>query len=376
MGKKPVKKLTLKEKKALKMKDVDLVGIKKKINQEILTVIPEDNSIRRIYQKDNYNERYSRYITEEFNSKCIDLIVTFIHTSVSLTNHLYLRTNSNLHKLLIKIVKDLLMNEIEIALYSLYIDFLDWVRDGYDFSVHLFFIGLHTKQNTNTAITSILNHFQKCHYLFFYSYNGWKDRIEDRRFTLDEVNERFRQLSRPYNTYCKKNYIDYNSVVDRIIQLSQPYGEECQGGLIEVKEHTPQKRPKKKDNLNIVTVPKKSSNSAKAFSLLNKKSGSIEHFSQEIFENSDSSKDEDLDFEQLDAEKSFSDLKMNAENEKRMLSLYQMGSHPSFRYDENNGLELDISRRPTSFRYGELEMFNGNSMNFDLSINRRGTTKY
>ena len=36
MGKKSVKKLTLREKKELKMKDVDLVTIKKNINRELL----------------------------------------------------------------------------------------------------------------------------------------------------------------------------------------------------------------------------------------------------------------------------------------------------------------------------------------------------
>ena len=43
--------------------------------------------------------------------------------------------------------------------------------------------------------------------------------------TPRELNERYSILSRPFNTYCKQNYIDYNFVVDQILQMSQPYTE-------------------------------------------------------------------------------------------------------------------------------------------------------
>lgn len=40
-----------------------------------------------------------------------------------------------------------------------------------------------------------------------------------------ELNERYNLLNRPFNSYCRTNYIDYNFVVDQILQMSLPYSE-------------------------------------------------------------------------------------------------------------------------------------------------------
>ena len=38
-----------------------------------------------------------------------------------------------------------------------------------------------------------------------------------------ELNNKFIELSKPSNTYCKENYIDYNFIVDQIVDMSAPY---------------------------------------------------------------------------------------------------------------------------------------------------------
>jgi len=43
--------------------------------------------------------------------------------------------------------------------------------------------------------------------------------------TPRDVNERFNLFNKPYNTYCKENYMDYNYIVDKILQMSLPYSE-------------------------------------------------------------------------------------------------------------------------------------------------------
>jgi hypothetical protein len=43
--------------------------------------------------------------------------------------------------------------------------------------------------------------------------------------TPREVNDRFRLLNMPFNSYCKQNFIDFNFVVDQILQMSLPYSE-------------------------------------------------------------------------------------------------------------------------------------------------------
>lgn len=65
-------------------------------------------------------------------------------------------------------------------------------------------------------------------------FNVWlnckKDYNSSMMISPRELNERFNLLNKPFNTYCKTNYIDYNFVVDQILQMSLPYSEAKQGG--------------------------------------------------------------------------------------------------------------------------------------------------
>ena len=60
-------------------------------------------------------------------------------------------------------------------------------------------------------------------------FNTWltikKDYYNTMTIAPRELNERYKLLSKPFDTYCKKNYIDYNFIVDQILQMSLPYSE-------------------------------------------------------------------------------------------------------------------------------------------------------
>jgi hypothetical protein len=43
--------------------------------------------------------------------------------------------------------------------------------------------------------------------------------------TPREVNERIKTFNKPFNAYCKINYIDNNFIVDQILQMSLPYSD-------------------------------------------------------------------------------------------------------------------------------------------------------
>ena len=43
--------------------------------------------------------------------------------------------------------------------------------------------------------------------------------------SLFELNERYNLLKRPYNAYCKSNFIDYNESVERILKMSIAYSD-------------------------------------------------------------------------------------------------------------------------------------------------------
>ena len=41
--------------------------------------------------------------------------------------------------------------------------------------------------------------------------------------SIKEINKRFIYLSKPINSYYRKNYVNINGIVDNIVKLSQPY---------------------------------------------------------------------------------------------------------------------------------------------------------
>lgn len=71
-----------------------------------------------------------------------------------------------------------------------------------------------------------VDHFQKQNQFFLQCFSKWKKKINENNYTNEEINERFTQINKPYNSFCLSDYIDYNCVVDTIITRSQPYGEQ------------------------------------------------------------------------------------------------------------------------------------------------------
>ena len=235
MGKTTNEKIPLREKKRRRMANVDLVSIKKRINKELYETLSSysyykhnNNNIHVNSNIETYDKKYYYYITEEFNMKCISLIVKYIHISKTLSENE--RTNRNIHKELISITKQLMMNEFEITLFTLLIDEYGWVDDREP--DHLLFIGILTKYHSCLSAEFFLKHFKESKPNIVNHYIQWKDSKATRIFNIADINRMYNKLNKPYNIYCTKDYIDYNNAVDKIIQLSQPYKEECQGAEI------------------------------------------------------------------------------------------------------------------------------------------------
>ena len=47
--------------------------------------------------------------------------------------------------------------------------------------------------------------------------------INEKNITIEIVNKRFIQLSKPTNIYCRKNYINLDGIIDKIVYMSHPY---------------------------------------------------------------------------------------------------------------------------------------------------------
>ena len=58
-----------------------------------------------------------------------------------------LRTNFALHKILFGIMKTLMMNELEIVYFSLYLDKMGWTTEGYQLDENLLITGISVKVN-------------------------------------------------------------------------------------------------------------------------------------------------------------------------------------------------------------------------------------
>ena len=151
-----------------------------------------------------------------------------------------------------------MMNEIEITLFTMYIDDLGWSFPGIHYLVHILFTALLTKHHCNKNIDHFMNYFQLQNECFIEKYTKWKEKINEDDYTNEEINERFTQINKPFNPYCVSDYIDYNCVVDSIITLSQPYGvqnstsgikEDKIIDLLKRKNEKIQKVPEKNENI-------------------------------------------------------------------------------------------------------------------------------
>lgn len=219
-------------------KEIDMLKFKQKISNEMANIpilkisncmISHKNLISNNFVE-IYSEHYKKYISEEFNTMCIVFINRLISESQTLP--LDVKNSNNVHKIILKNVKELMMNEYEITLLSLLLDDIGWLNDKFSFEEHLFFCGLSVKKMTLKEEAKIfINYFSQINKGFIEQFEKWelaqKDKLSlnERKYKYNQVYSRFCILKKPYNIYCKTNYIDYNSVVDKILRMSLPYSE-------------------------------------------------------------------------------------------------------------------------------------------------------
>ena len=216
----------------------DIASIKKNIMNEMYNInsnylesitnsLPLSNSI--IIDENNQNieylNQYQVYLTEEFNSRCVYLIISFINQSKDFPEEY--RTKQDFPKILISVIKSLMMNEFEISIYTLYIDKYGWKSSKIDFKDYFIYLGLYTKQLTMSKdnFKILIHKFDNEISKTSISFEDWKKEISPYVPTVIEINERFKFLNKPTNSFCKKNFIDFNGIVDKIVKLSQSYSD-------------------------------------------------------------------------------------------------------------------------------------------------------
>ena len=200
---------------------------------QLMTISEEDKS---------YYYKYIKYMSEEFNSKIVGMIVSFINKN-KLIPLKYQKETNFVYKF-INLLKHLLMNEFEIAYFTLLLDKIGWKWQNVDHWTYFCILGIYTKkicgrEDDSALLISIISRNSP---EFTDFYTNWicdediSNKIEAEEIDTKQINERFKVLNRSNNSYCRKNYINYNGIADKITKMSQPYGEENNGNQIKDNE--------------------------------------------------------------------------------------------------------------------------------------------
>lgn len=215
------------EKKTASKDLFDISKFKAKMTQELSFNAADDILSKSSRVSKTYEKQYTEYITETFRSSTLTLIHRMCQISKTLPNDL--RNNYPIHSLLLKVTKELMLNDLELIYLSLYFDIFGWKCSYLDVLENFLILGLSVKKYLNSD-TVILEDFLNKNYTdiinkFSIWFNKQKDFRDNITITPRQVNERYKEMMKVSNTYCKKNYIDYNESVDKILQMSLPYNE-------------------------------------------------------------------------------------------------------------------------------------------------------
>ena len=184
-------------------------------------------------EKDYYN-RYKQYISEQFNSTIVNMFILYINRKKDLP--INYQKESNFINKFINLIKDLLMNELELSCFTLLLDEMGWEYPDVNHWTYFYILGIFSKKICGREEeSSLLNNIfdrKDNNFINYYTTICEEEKINnfvEQKFSIKLLNERFKQLNRFINSYCRKNFINYNGVVDKIVKLSQPYGEESKG---------------------------------------------------------------------------------------------------------------------------------------------------
>ena len=229
-------------------KEMDMILLKNKIGEMIKKISDEKRKI------ESYNDKYKKNI-EIINEKYTDnslyqkmfqyymkneytlICISFINKIILDIKHNHLEQYQgkyNFNKIFISIAKELLLNQYELILLSLYMEYINLPLyfNIFSFEESLLYLCFYIKQMTldNNEIYPIAYHLNKKYQNFEINYEKWikimDKKINDKLcFSYREINKRFREYNTPFNEYCGENYIDYNYIVDRILTMSLPYAD-------------------------------------------------------------------------------------------------------------------------------------------------------
>ena len=190
----------------------------------------ESNNINKDETKSElYFLRYTQYTMHEFNPKIVDMIIVYYNQNKSFPK--LAKSEPNFIYKLINILKNLLMNELEVAYFTVLLDKIEYNSINIEQWIFLTFVGITAKKlcGTSKDLMLIIYYFSSKDEKFIEKYSSFLDdekhvsSIITNKISLKQINKRFKYLTKPINKYCQKNYINTNGIVDKIVKKCQPY---------------------------------------------------------------------------------------------------------------------------------------------------------
>ncbi len=188
-----------------------------------------------INEKIHNEANYTEYITDIFNSRIINMLIVYFNKRKDKLKKFNYDIEQNFVNKFVHLVQELFLNEIEVAYLTLLMDKLGWNLINYDHWVYFYTLGIYTKDKvTDESISKELRELKeelKIVYGDIINMNEF-DNLEEKGISIKEINARYKELSKPINSFCRKDFIIYSGIADKIVRLSQPYGEESNGNQL------------------------------------------------------------------------------------------------------------------------------------------------
>ena len=173
-----------------------------------------------------YYKLYILYLKEEMNSKIITMFFNYISLSKVIPNSF--KNDRYFLQEFLKILVNLLINEIDLVIVTLLLDTLGWIEHGSEPWVYIYYISLIAKEkttsgNTFSILMKILDKNNKGFKESFLQWRGNKNILNIlQQIEITKTNERLRDLMKPINLNKDQiKYINYNELVNRIIMNSK-----------------------------------------------------------------------------------------------------------------------------------------------------------
>ena len=210
----------------LKYKDISKL-LENDLTKNIIPNSDELNNNKEHKSNDTlYKSLQNNYLKNTLNINLISMITKLIKTSNSIPKDL--KINYPLNSILMEIVKEFMLTDLEIVYLSLYLDIYGWENKYFDIKDNLILTTLSVKKYLNADIDIIEMHLYNNYENIDDKFSNWiKSQKNKKNITITPrmVNERNNLLKKPYNCYCRNNYIDYDDAVDKILNLSLSYNE-------------------------------------------------------------------------------------------------------------------------------------------------------